>query len=53
MRKRLISLLLTFCLVLSVLPVGALSILAEDGILYGDADGNGEINLQDVYLMER
>lgn len=36
-----------------MVPLGALTAFAQDNILYGDADGNGKVELLDVNLMER
>ena len=51
MKKRILSLLLTFSILLSMAPLGALTALAQDTILYGDADGNGTVDMSDVNLM--
>lgn len=53
MKKRFLSLLLTFSIMLSMVPLSILTTFAENGILYGDADGNGNVELLDVNLMER
>lgn len=53
MKKRIISLILTFTILLSSFPLSALTAFAQDSILYGDADGNGSVELLDVNLMER
>ena len=53
MKKRILSLILTFTILLSTLPLSALTAFAQDSILYGDADGNGSVELLDVNLMER
>lgn len=54
MKKRIVSWILTFSILLSTLPLGVLTALAQDQkILYGDADGNGKVELLDVNLMER
>lgn len=53
MKKRILSLILTFSILLSMVPLGALTAFAQDNILYGDADGNGKVELLDVNLMER
>ena len=57
LKKRIVSLLLTCSLLLSVIPFQALSALAAEvaagAVLYGDADGNGRVELLDVNLMER
>ena len=57
MKKRIVSLLLTCSLLLSMIPFQALSALAAEvaagAVLYGDADGNGRVELLDVNLMER
>lgn len=53
MKKRLISLVLAGAITLSLLPLGALRAYAQEGTLYGDADGNGTVELLDVNLMER
>lgn len=53
MKRRIVSLLLTFSILLSILPLSVLTAFAQDTILYGDADGNGKVELLDVNLMER
>ena len=53
MKKRIISLILTFTILLSSFPLSALTAFAQDSVLYGDADGNGSVELLDVNLMER
>lgn len=53
MKKRIVSLILTFTILLSSFPLSALTAFAQDSILYGDADGNGSVELLDVNLMER
>lgn len=53
MKKRLISLVLAGAITLSLLPLGALRAHAQDSVLYGDADGNGTVELLDVNVMER
>lgn len=53
MKKRIVSLILTFSILLSIIPLNALTAFAQDTILYGDADGNGKVELLDVNLMER
>lgn len=51
MKRRIISWVLTFSILLSIVPLNALTAFAE-GVLYGDADGNGKVELSDVTLME-
>ncbi len=53
MKKRIISLLLAFSILLPMIPLNILTTFAKDNILYGDADGNGTVELLDVNLMER
>lgn len=53
MKKRILSLVLIFSILLPTLPMGALTAFAQDNTLYGDADGNGRVELLDVNLMER
>ncbi len=53
MKKRIISLILIFSILLPTLPIGSLMAFAQDNTLYGDADGNGKVELLDVNLMER
>ncbi len=54
MKKRIVSLILTFSILLSIIPADIRTALAQDNnILYGDADGNGQVELLDVNLMER
>ncbi len=53
MKKRIVSLVLTFSILLSMVPLNALTAFAQNTILYGDADGNGKVELLDVNLMER
>mgnify|MGYP002550276138 CR=1 FL=1 len=53
MKKRIVSLVLAFSILLSMLPMSALTALAQDSILYGDADGNGKVDMSDVNLMEQ
>ncbi len=54
MKKRIVSLILTFSILLSITPADIRTALAQDNnILYGDADGNGRVELLDVNLMER
>ena len=53
MKKRIVSLVLTFSVLLSMLPMSVLTALAQDSILYGDADGNGKVDMSDVNLMEQ
>ena len=52
MKKRIVSLILTFSILLPMLPMNVLTAFAQDTILYGDADGNGKVELLDVNLME-
>lgn len=53
MKKRIVSLILTFSILLSIVPLNALTAFAQNTILYGDADGNGKVELLDVNLMDR
>ena len=53
MKKRILSLFLAFNIVVSMIPLSVLTAFAENGIRYGDADGNGKVELLDVNLMER
>lgn len=53
MKKRIISLILVFSVLLPTLPMGIMTAFAQDNTLYGDADGNGKVELLDVNLMER
>ncbi len=53
MKKRILSLVLVFSIVLPMFPLNIWEVLAENNILYGDADGNGKVELLDVNLMER
>lgn len=53
MKKRIVSLVLTFSVLLSMLPMSVLTAFAQDSILYGDADGNGTVDMSDVNLMEQ
>ena len=53
MKKRIVSLVLTFSILLSVIPLNVLTALAQDPILYGDADGSGTVDMSDVNLMEQ
>ena len=53
MKKRIVSIWLTLSILLSMIPLSVLTAFAQDKILYGDADGNGKIELLDVNLMER
>ena len=53
MKKRISSLILAFSILLSIVPLGVLTTFAQDTILYGDADGNGKVDMSDVNLMER
>ena len=53
MKKRIVSLILTFSVLLSMLPMSVLTAFAQDSILYGDADGNGTVDMSDVNLMEQ
>lgn len=53
MKKRIISLIMTFSILLSIVPMNVLTVFAQSNILYGDADGNGKVELLDVNLMER
>ena len=56
MRKRILSLVLVFCTLLSIIPIDAGTVYAredQDEILYGDADGNGAVELMDANFMER
>jgi uncharacterized repeat protein (TIGR02543 family) len=53
MKKRIVSLVLAFSILLSMLPMSVLTALAQDSILYGDADGNGKVDMSDVNLMEQ
>lgn len=53
MKKRIVSLVLTFSVLLSMLPMSVLTAFAQDSILYGDADGNGKVDMSDVNLMEQ
>ncbi len=50
---RLISIALTIVTIVGLLPIQALTIGESSQVLYGDADGNGKVDLQDVYLMEK
>ena len=53
MKKRIVSTILTLSILLSMIPMNILTVFGENGILYGDADGNGKVELLDVNLMER
>ena len=53
MKKRIVSLVLTFSVLLSMLPMSVLTAFAQDSILYGDADGNEKVDMSDVNLMEQ
>lgn len=53
MKKRLISLVLIFSILLTAVPLNALIAYAKGSTLYGDADGNGKVELLDVNLMQR
>ena len=53
MKKRIVSLVLIFSILLSMLPTSALTAFAQDDILYGDADGNETVDMSDVNLMEQ
>ena len=53
MKKRILSLILAFSILLSTLPLDALTVFAQDNILYGDANGNGRVDMSDVNLMEQ
>ena len=53
MKKRISSLILAFSILLSIVPLGVLTTFAQDTILYGDADGNGKVDMSDVNLMEQ
>ena len=53
MKKRIVSTILTLSILLSMIPLNILTVFGENGILYGDADGNGKVELLDVNLMER
>ena len=44
MKKRILSLVLTFSILLSALPLNVLTVFAGNNILYGDADGNGKVD---------
>lgn len=52
MKKRLMSLLLLVGMALSLLPAASLRAMALGGSLLGDADGDGYVNMGDVYLIE-
>ncbi len=52
MKKRLLSWILSVCLVISAVPLSTATAFAEAGVLLGDADGSGKVDLQDVYAME-
>lgn len=52
MKKRLMSLLLLVGMALSLLPAASLRAMALGGSLLGDADGDGQVNMGDVYLIE-
>ena len=47
------GLILTFRILLSILPQSTLTAFAQGNIPYGDAGGNGKGKLLDVDLMER
>ncbi len=53
MKKRIISLVLTCSVLFSVLPLSVLPAFARDDVLFGDADGNGKVDMSDVHLMEQ
>ena len=53
MKKKIVSLILTVSILLSLVPLNVLMAFAKEDILYGDADGSGRIELLDVNLMER
>ena len=44
MKKRIISLILTFTILLSSFPLSALTAFAQDSVLYGDAMGTAAWN---------
>lgn len=52
MKKRLLSVFLSVCLLFSAIPLSAATASAATGALLGDADGSGKVDLQDVYAME-
>lgn len=54
MKKRIISLTLTFSIILSMFPLNIMTAFAqESAVMYGDADGNGRVELKDVQFMEK
>lgn len=53
MKKKIVSLILTVSILLSLVPLNVLMAFAKEDILYGDANGSGRIELLDVNLMER
>lgn len=52
MKKRMLSWILSVCLIISAVPLSTATAFAETGVLLGDADGSGKVDLQDVYAME-
>ena len=53
MKKRLISVMLIVSMLVTAIPLSAATAFAADTILYGDADGNGRVDMSDVNLMEQ
>ncbi len=53
MKQRMINCLIVLGLIITMVPMGTNPIMAKDYTLYGDADNNNQINIQDVNLMER
>lgn len=51
MKKRLISILLSFVLILSA--VSGAAVFSGDAILYGDTDNDGEVSIIDATLIQR
>ncbi|MDD4774489.1 MAG: hypothetical protein PHZ09_12950 [Eubacteriales bacterium] len=51
--KRLLSAFLAFCTLMTLLPAHLTASAMNETVLYGDADGNGSVDLEDVLVIER
>ncbi len=53
MKKRFLSMVLVLCMVIALVPADLIVSAAGSTAFYGDADESGEVNLEDVLIIER
>ena len=52
--KRSLAALLAMCMIVGLIPASVISVFAQNtqAVFYGDADADGDVDLQDVYVIE-